>query len=561
MDITSIMPFPDLLQRLARSRIRLWLEGGQLRYSAPKGAPMSELLPSLREHKAELTGLLGADADTPSRIGPAPDADTGAASVSLSSMQRGMVDVYPTLDSAHYLHPTVASVFEGVLDLDALRASLNTLMVRHSALRSRFVVSENGERTTLIESQIECDLRHLHIGDCAAEAGAGPRAGVALSAQDQLTAAADEAGRRFLRSVVTERFDLSHAPLIRVGVVTLTPAIHALVVVTHHAIMDGLSLDVLLGELASLYAGFLQGQPARLEPVKLQFSDFVRHEREWLQGPQAQAARQYWVKRLHGLRAPFELPSAPYGSSDTAPSHPPLRGEISTDVTQALRKIAREESTTFRSAALAAFMALLGRWRDSSEACTWVCHSGRAHLELYQTVGCFYNLWLLRVQLGADPTFVQLLRQVRDAHLEALPWLELPFTEIGELLGNPRTHIIFSHLMDDSGARAARAAFQGSGSAGAGLTADRARAEALIQAVPAVAHLEENSRQTFSLACVERPGGLTWGVLHAPSLVDCATMASMSGAYAGILASVAGNPALRVSELPFTPPATSRHQH
>lgn len=552
LDMASVLPFQDLLQRLARDRIRLWVEGGQLRYSAPRGAPISELMPSLRQHKAQLQDMLAAERHAWRPTNAASPARAGADGVPLSTMQRGMVDVYPTLEVAHYLHPTVATVFEGALDLDALGASLRALLDRHSALRSRFLTDEHGEKVTVIEPEVECDLRHLCIASSMAVASPGAPPVSAAHAAGPVDPPEDEAARQFLESVISERFDLARAPLFRVGVATISPCTHALVVVAHHAILDGLSLDILLRELATLYLARVRGQPAQLAPVTLQFSDFILRERAWLRGAQAQAARDYWAKRLHGVSSPFELPPSSRKRPEkcvTSRSHGPLRGEISAGITYALRRIAREESTTFRSAALAAFAALLGRWRHSSDAFTWVCHSGRAHLELYQTVGCFYNLWLLRADLGADPTFVELLRQVRDVHLEALPWLELPFTEIGALMGNPSTNIIFSHLLEDSDTRSGRGPGPASGS-----SSDRARAEALVQSVPAVGHIEEVSRQTFSLACVERASGVTWSVLHGPSLVDCDTMASMSGAYAGILASVAAEPGLRVSELPFVNP-------
>jgi non-ribosomal peptide synthetase component F len=550
LDIASEIPLQDLLRRLDKDGIRLRVEGGQLRYSAPRGTVISELMPSLKQHKARLLEMLAAEPTLSHCDAVAPTAGADTNCVPLSIMQTGMVAVYPTLEVAHYLHPTVATVFEGALDLGALKASLRTLLARHSALRSRFATNDNGEPVTFIESEVRCDLRHMSIANHSDDAGLdGALAASVPQTEGQPHIGGNEAAQHFLARVVSERFDLSRAPLFRVGVATIAPDIHVLVVAAHHAILDGLSLDILLRELATLYLARMQGQSAQLEPVKLQFSDAILREREWLAGTQAQAAREYWAQRLKGVTSPFGLqPPATKSHKDgvVSHSHGPLRGSIQLDVTDKLRRMARAESTTFRSAALAAFAALLGRWRNSSEAFTWVCHPGRAHLELYQTVGCFYNLWMLRADLGADPTFVELLRQVRDAHLEALPWLELPFTEIGASLGNQTTNIIFSHLLVDSDIQSA-----GRSGPGYSSSSDRARAQALVESVPAVAHLEEVSRQTFSLACVERATEVTWGVLHAPSLVDCNTMAQMSRAYARILGSVAAEPGLRVSELPF----------
>ena len=62
-----------------------------------------------------------------------------------------------------------------------------------------------------------------------------------------------------------ERFDLEQGPLIRARLAALGDGRHALLrLANHHLILDGWSLPVMLGELASLYEAERTGERARL---------------------------------------------------------------------------------------------------------------------------------------------------------------------------------------------------------------------------------------------------------------------------------------------------------
>ena len=54
----AAMTIPDFLSDLAGRDIKVWLEGSQLRCSAPAGALTSEFRDQLRERKSEIIGFL-----------------------------------------------------------------------------------------------------------------------------------------------------------------------------------------------------------------------------------------------------------------------------------------------------------------------------------------------------------------------------------------------------------------------------------------------------------------------------------------------------------------------
>lgn len=58
-------PAHDLFNDLASHGVRIWLDAGQIRYKAVKGTMTQERLSAIRQHKAELVGLLAINDDRP----------------------------------------------------------------------------------------------------------------------------------------------------------------------------------------------------------------------------------------------------------------------------------------------------------------------------------------------------------------------------------------------------------------------------------------------------------------------------------------------------------------
>ncbi|MCT7233128.1 condensation domain-containing protein, partial [Salmonella enterica] len=59
---------------------------------------------------------------------------------------------------------------------------------------------------------------------------------------------------------VARPFDLQQGPLLRVTLLQLAEDEHVLVMVQHHIVSDGWSMQVMVQELVQLYAAYSQGQ-------------------------------------------------------------------------------------------------------------------------------------------------------------------------------------------------------------------------------------------------------------------------------------------------------------
>ena len=79
-------------------------------------------------------------------------------------------------------------------------------------------------------------------------------------------------------------FDLAAGPLIRGTLIRTGPDRHLFVLVMHHIITDGRSMQIVMEELSASYRAELTGVPAALPPLRMSYSDYAVWQRDWMSG-------------------------------------------------------------------------------------------------------------------------------------------------------------------------------------------------------------------------------------------------------------------------------------
>ncbi|KYF66721.1 non-ribosomal peptide synthetase [Sorangium cellulosum] len=312
-------------------------------------------------------------------------------------------------DSAGY-NMTAAVRVEGELDVALLRESLVALVRRHESLRTTFGVAA-GEPVQVIAPDAAPEFEVVDLSATPA----GER-GAAIQ-----RLAADRAERPF---------DLGRGPLLRVTAIRLRDDELVLVVVVHHIVADGWTMNVLVAELAELYAAARAGRPPALRPLPVQYADFAVWQRRWIQGATREALLGAWRERLAG--PPPALDLRPDHPRSGASSYSGGRHTIAVDsaLSEALRALGRREGATLFMTLLAAFqIVLLGR-SGQTDILVGTDVAGRSRAETEGLIGFFVNLLVLRTDLGGLPTFRELLRRVREVTLDAYAHQDLPFEQV-----------------------------------------------------------------------------------------------------------------------------------
>jgi surfactin family lipopeptide synthetase A len=321
-------------------------------------------------------------------------------------------------DNSAYLMPIVRHV-RGPLDIRALQRSLTELVRRHESLRTTFAVKDD-QPVQVIHSATDCPLPLIDLN--------------ALT-QDQRTTTA----RRLAQQEAHQPCNLIHGPLLRVRLLRMNHEEHLFLLTLHHIISDGWSNNVLFYELTTLYTAFVNNAPFPLAPLPLHYADYAVWQRQWLRDSVLHEQVHYWTQRLAGVPA-LELPT-----DRPRPSVQTYRGDfLTTRLPIALRdqllELAHSEDVTLFMVLLAAFQVLLARYSGQEDIAVGVPIANRTRAELEGLIGFFVNTLVLRTDLSLNPTFREVLAQVREVALGAYAHQDVPFEQLVEIL-QPERHL------------------------------------------------------------------------------------------------------------------------
>jgi len=288
------------------------------------------------------------------------------------------------------------------LNVLALQKALEGLILRHPSLRTTFGQGDEQPFQEVHQHQ-EISLEKIDASTWS---------------WDELTEKAIAAYRR--------PFDLEQGPLLRVNLFTRSAQDYVFLLTIHHIVVDGFSFGILLNELRELYEAENRGKAISLDPIKNQYRDFVEWQQKMLTSPTGEKLWKYWQQQLAGELPVLELPT-----DKPRPSIPSYRGtsytfELSQELVAKVREVAKIEGATLYMTLLTVFQILLHRYTSQEDIIVGSPTEGRSQSEFTDTVGFFVNMLALRVNFAGNPTFSELLSQVRQTVLAALAHQDYP---------------------------------------------------------------------------------------------------------------------------------------
>ncbi|QHO75456.1 non-ribosomal peptide synthetase [Bradyrhizobium sp. CCBAU 051011] len=330
-------------------------------------------------------------------------------------------------DSAAYNISATVRV-RGKLQRRALQQAFDTLISRHSALRTVFR-QEGREAEQIVLDPRPVALRQVTLDgdDCEGQA------------------------RLLARQEASLPFDLEAGPLMRAALLTLGEDDHFLVVSLHHIAADGWSMGVLVDEFWKLYAvGACDETPALPEP-DIEYTDYAEWQRLWMSAVDGERQVKYWTSRLKDpavLQLPIDRarPAVP-GLAGSA-----LRMTLDPALADGLRALARRHQTTLFVVLLASFKLLLYRYTGQSDISVGVPVANRHRDETRGVIGLFVNTQVLRTDIDGRATIADFIASVHATTIEAQENQDLPFERLLEILQpkrslsqNPLFQVLYNH--------------------------------------------------------------------------------------------------------------------
>ena len=295
------------------------------------------------------------------------------------------------------------------IDQTALATALASLARRHAALRTTYKIAD-GAPVQIVHRDMPVTMTVVDASTFSDEA---------------LVDAAGAEARK--------PFDLENGPVWRAARFVRSGE-HVLALTFHHIAYDDFSGQQIARELPALYAFARSDRSTPLKDPAAQFSDYVRWQRELLDGAEGERLWSYWQARLGG-----ELPVLNLPTSRPRPPAQTFNGSafmfvVDAAVADRLQAVARANRTTAYVVALAAFQVLLHRFSGQDDILVGTPTSGRSRPEFSDIVGYLVNPVVVRADLSGNPSFLDHVGQVQESVLGAMEHGDFPFGLLVERL-------------------------------------------------------------------------------------------------------------------------------
>jgi len=325
-------------------------------------------------------------------------------------------------------------VFEmtGEIDKEKLADTFRQLIRRHESLRTSFPEIE-GESVQRIHDQVEFEIENKEVEVEGEEApfgqinacGEGKVERSPLNCQGRGEVSSPVEIEMITREFIRP-FDLSQAPLIRIGMVDAGPGQYIFLVDMHHIISDAISLDIFTRDFMALYAGEV------LPGLRIYYKDYSQWQNSKKNREKMGRQEYFWLSEFAGeipvLDLPFDHPRPVV--QRFAGKH--LDFQLDNEKTRALKELAQEEDATIFMVLMSLFNILLSKISGQEDIVVGSPVAGRRHVDLEQVIGMFVNTLALRNYPAGEKPFSGFLREVKKRTLAALENQDYQFEDLVE---------------------------------------------------------------------------------------------------------------------------------
>jgi tyrocidine synthetase-3 len=398
-------------------------------------------------------------------------------------------------------------------EVEGLVEICRKLTERHEGFRTSFEIID-GQPVQEIHEEVSFEIEYRNLNS-----------GPSLSAEDIL--------RDFVRP-----FDLSRAPILRVGLVDVGGSHRVLLFDMHHIISDGVSHDILARDLRALYKG------EELPLLKLQYKDFSQWQNRLFGTGMIKQQEEYWINQFAG-----EIPVLNIPTDYVRPGVRSYEGdrvwfEIGEEETGALKRMALEGEATLFMVLLVLYYILLSKICGQEDIVIGVPAAGRQHEDLQGIIGMFVNTLALRNYPRGDQTFREFLAEVKTRTFEAFENQDYQFDYLVKNVShrrdtsrNPLFDVMFNF---QTAAEPSEKIAEG------GITG-------MTSSLGGFKYEDGPAKFDLMLRGVENSGGLFLNIEYRAKLFKKETIEKFVRYFGVILSSVLRKPDIRLSELEVIP--------
>ena len=509
----------EILESLARHGVSIWAEGSRIRFRASKGALTEEMKALLAANKGPVLAACRERAATEVESYPAIHAQTAYWLIHQDQPDNPAYNV------------VMALRIRSKVDIAALRYACQALLDRHPSLRTTFVIGE-----VQLEQQVHGDMA------------------VPFRVHDLWGTDFEKLRDEAIRAS-QHPFRLETGPLLRVDLFSREETDHLLLIAAHHIAFDGWSYKLLIDDLLNNYSAERNEGPVPPARPEYNLLDLARWQEQMLASPEGQAHELYWTKALAGEIPKLDLPTEKtHSPANIGGASCPV--DLGRDLSNAVRALAVTARTTPFVVLLAAYYVLLYRYTGETQLIVGTPTYGRNRLEFENIIGYLINIIALKADLNGDPTFRELMGQVKNRVLEGIEHQDYPFALLVGKLHPVRDSVHTQVYQSLFNLQKFRQLAGHEGLPSRSLEASISTGGLLVEPTPIP---QQEAQRGLALELREN-GGLYEGNLKFSNDLNApTTMAAMAGNYIRLLRAIVTSPDARISRLELLSPEECKH--
>lgn len=310
---------------------------------------------------------------------------------------------------------SVSLKLKGNFLTDVFEKAVKTLIERHEGLRATF--SPDGH-FMCIYSDFNFEISYRNFSD--------------VPIADKELAVAT-----FVKEEVNDLFDLVNGPLFRVNVTTIADFESLVTLTIHHIIGDGLSIDIILEELGTLYSAYAENEVPEL-PAAERFSEFAERLNSFSESTEYKDLEDFWLHIYKASAPVIELPIDHVRPALRAYNSDRIDFDFDDEIIRQLKKTGISAGCSLVTTLLAAFEIFLSRQTGQNDLVVGFPSSGNTLYGMRQLIGDCVNLLPLRSKINPESSFLDYLKQRNSQLLDAYEHQQVSFGHLLKSFAIPR---------------------------------------------------------------------------------------------------------------------------
>src|SRR5436853_5824745 len=323
-------------------------------------------------------------------------------------MQQGLLfhSVYEGEGGTYY--EQMSCRIEGELNVEAFKRAWQEVVDRHTILRTSCVWEGVKEAVQVVQKGLRLEIRE----------------------EDWRGETAEEQRRKLEELLRKEReggFDLSKAPLMKMGLMRVSGDGYYFVWGNHHILFDGWCRELIIGEVFRKYEGEREGREVELERVR-PYRDYIG----WLGEQDLSGAEKYWREEVRGMEGPTELGIERRGGRREEGEYEEKNLRMSEETSRGLEEAAKKWQVTMNTVVEGAWGVVMSRYSGQEEVVFGVTVSGRGGglRGMEGMVGLFINTLPVRMEIRGEERVQELMRRVQEKQSKVLKYETSPLTQV-----------------------------------------------------------------------------------------------------------------------------------